>query len=640
MAKSQTAAQKAEIGKAYQLVPVIGPSAGLDLRTSPTLLAPEKARTLTNFSLAEPGALTVRKGYDQFSTTSLGAGRGQGAARVYLVTAIPAQASTIVTLVGWNGALYNLSDSGGWSASMLAGKLSTNEFDFPSDRDLVAVFDGSTSWKSTNGSSWTHFGIWPSATGPTLSSLSTGGLSSGDYELNFTYKDRDLAVESNGSSAASTITLTATSGAIKLVIPNSTDPQVDALVIYARKVSAGETVRRRISSQVQSAGTDSTVIVTSSAWTTGVEEPTDHTPPPILSFGVVWKNRWWARSATVTNRIYFTQLFQPQSWPALFYIDIPFERGDAIQGLLPLGDTLIVWGTTKPFLILGTTSLDFEVRPTIASEDGALGPRAICRVENGVVHAGPSGVYIFDGFSDKLLTHDIDPGWRDLMANSASGDLAKVACAYHAREKELRIAVPRRYPSGTWGEWVMDLNRSRQANAPAWTATDRAIGGYILFDGPETTPGNQGRVFSWDATSGRIFEESVEGAGANSSNLTAEYEGASLTLGPYVGRWIDIRGQYEPHLGNWTIEPLVDGVSQGVMGVSMTVSGAVYGSGLYGTAVYGGGLNRKQFYKMLPLRSQGRTFTLKGVYTGIEQFRLFAYHVGMVPETKPRGFSD
>ena len=41
---------------------------------------------------------------------------------------------------------------------------------------------------------------------------------------------------------------------------------------------------------------------------------------------------------------HFTQLFQPQSWPSSYYIDIPFERGDAIQALVPLGDSLLVFG--------------------------------------------------------------------------------------------------------------------------------------------------------------------------------------------------------------------------------------------------------------------------------------------------------
>jgi hypothetical protein len=88
---AQTKTRAATIQKQYQLLPVIGPSAGIDLRSSPTLMAPERARTLTNFSLEEPGALVVRPGYLRFSTSSLGASRAQGGARVYLNTAIPSR---------------------------------------------------------------------------------------------------------------------------------------------------------------------------------------------------------------------------------------------------------------------------------------------------------------------------------------------------------------------------------------------------------------------------------------------------------------------------------------------------------------------------------------------------------------------
>jgi hypothetical protein len=638
---SQGKTRAAAAGKAYQLLPVVGPSAGVDLRTSPTLMKAERARTLINVSLAEPGSLVVRSGYAAFSTESLGSGRIQGAARVYLNTAIPSPASTAFTLVGWNQGVYNQTDSGGWLSTTphLTG-LSTRDVAFVSDRDLVAVFDGESTKasKSTNGSSWTRFGIAPGSTSPTLSTLSTGGLSSGEYAVSFTYKDRDQAFESNGPTE-STITLTASSGALNVVMPNSTDAQVDAIVVYARKVSAGETVLRKVSSLAQSGGANSTLVVTSTTWTTADEIPTDHTLPPVLSFGVVWKNRWWARSATVTNRIHFTQLFEPQSWPALYYIDIPFERGDEITALVPLGDTLLVFGTTRIFAILGQSSLDFEVRPTIGSQEGAFGFRSVAAIENGVVHAGGSGVFIFDGSEDRLLSYDIEPAWRDLVDNTAQASLAKVAVTYHQRDKELRIAVPRRYPSGTDGEWVLDLNRTRTLQAPAWTATDRAIGGYVSWDGPESVAGNRGRLFSWHTTTGRLFEEAV-GTSANSSNLTAEYEGPGLTLGAFRARFVDVRGEYEPVSGNLSMEPVVDGVSLGTQAITMTPTGVVYGSGVYGVSAYGGGTSRKQFYKMLPLNADGRTYVQRFVYVGQAKWRLYTYHLGLVNESKSRSFSE
>jgi len=635
MAKRSAQTRSAEIGKTYQMLPVVGPTAGVDMRTSPTLLAPERARNLVNFSLSEPGALVVRKGFARVSTSALGAGAAQGGQRVYLNTALPTANSTSFTLLAWNQAIFVQSDSGGWSTTAIQ-TLSTALVTFPHDRNLVVALDGSTQmWKSTNGSSWTHFGIHNPSTGPTLSTLSTGGLSSGEYEINYTFKDRDLATESNGATIGSTITLSASSGAINVVVPNSTDPQVDAVVVYARKVTSGESVLRRVSSQAQSAGANSTVIVTSTAWTTNDEIPTDHDVPGALSFGVVWKNRWWARSATVTNRIHFTQLFQPQSWPALFYVDIPFERGDAIEALIPLGDTLLVFGTTKIFVIIGQTSLDFEVRPTIASEDGALGRRACAVVENGVIHAGGSGVYNFDGTQDKLLSFDIDPAWRDLVENASLTDLTKVAMVYHKKEKELRIAVPRRYPSGTAGEWVLDLNQTRTGGSPAWTATDRPVGGYIVWDGPEQQAGDRGRLFSWATDFGWLFEEAT-GQTGNSSNVQAEYEGPGLTLGVFRGRWVDARVEYEPHGGAFSIEPVIDGVTMGTKALTIAGGGAEYGTAVYGVDNYGSGLSRKQAFTNFPLTASGRTCVIKMIYVGQEAFKVYSYHLGLVPETRSR----
>lgn len=629
--------RQARVQGSYQLLPVIGPSEGVDLRTSPTLLKPGQAKTLNNWSLAEPGALVVRSGWAAFSSV-LSTGRIQGGVRHYLNTAIPSAASTAFTLIGFNGGVYQVTDGGAWvsTSPALSGLSTAYQMDFPGDRDLVAVFDSvNTPWKSTNGSSWTKLGI-AAGTNPTLSSLSTGGLSSGEYEIGYTYKDRDLAHESNGP-AGSTITISATSGAINVVIPNSTQPHVDAIVVYARKVSAGETVRRKVSSQAQSGGANSTVIVTSTAWTQALEEPTDHNVPPVLSFGVVWKNRWWARSATVTNRIHFTQLFEPSSWPSLFYVDIPFEHGDAIQALCPLGDSLFIFGTTKIFIITGQTSLDFTVRPSIASEDGALGFRSVAALENGVVHAGVNGVYVFDGTTDQLLSFDIEPAWRDLVANASASDLAQTAVVYHQKQKELRLAVARRYPTAARGEWVMDLNRSR-GGSPAWASTDRDTVGYLPWNGPEVQAGNHQRLFSWPSTSARVNEEAT-GTTANGSDLTANYEGPGLTLGTHRARWVDLRGEYEPHGGTFSIEPQIDGVSQGVQAVAIGTGLSVYGTGTYGSATYAGA-GRRQWYKLLPLGADGRTFVLKMTYAGTETFRLFSYHPGLRPEVASRSFSE
>jgi hypothetical protein len=52
----------------YQTIQVSDLTGGLDLRRSPTLVKPARSVVCRNFSLAEPGALRVRQGYESFSS--------------------------------------------------------------------------------------------------------------------------------------------------------------------------------------------------------------------------------------------------------------------------------------------------------------------------------------------------------------------------------------------------------------------------------------------------------------------------------------------------------------------------------------------------------------------------------------------
>jgi hypothetical protein len=617
-----------------QLIEVSDLTGGLDLRRSPSLLGPDRARTLRNFALTDPGELVVRPGYRQFSTTNLGNSRIQGGQRIYLD-------STSGTRLAWNGAVYSLTDGGVLDSTALYSTIaSTSQVFFPYDRELAAVLDGvNRPRKSTNLTTWTLMGLDAPSSAAVLSSIGGGSLSASEFEFAYTYKDRGTGFESNGSTG-STITLGAT-GAIALTVSNSTDSQTDAIVLYGRNKTAGETVLRKVSSGAQSggAGANSTFSITSSNWSANAEIPTNHNVPGAFKFAVPWKNRWWAAHPTVGNRIHFTELFLNQAWPTLFFIDIPFERGDDIMALVPQGDTLLVFGQSKVFLIIGQTSLDFEVRPSAGAQAGCLGPRAATAIENGVIHASAEGVFIFDGATDKYLGFDIETGWRDLIRNTGASDLANIAVVYHFIQKELRITVPRLFPTGAAGEFVLDLNRTREQEAPAWTSTDRTIGGYILHDGDEPTLGVRGRLLSWhSSTQGTVWEEST-GTTANSSNMTAEYEGPVFSMGIHRSRLINVRGEYEPHAGSLNVEPLADGVSQGSQGVTIGSGLAVIGTAVIGTDVIAGA-GRRMWHLMQPLSAEGRNLQVKLTYAGQEAFRVFAYHLEFVPESAPRSFSE
>jgi hypothetical protein len=631
-------ARRASPAGNYFEVPVEDLSAGLDLRKAPTLLKSNRARVCRNWSLREPGSLIVWPGWKSFSTTSLGNSRPQGGQRIYLGSGSP------FTLAAWNGGVYKPTDAGVWGSAVSTGWSTANEIYFPYDRDLVAIFDGATAAKkSTDGSTWTGFGIAAPGAAPTGAGVAGGSLTSAStFEFSYTGRDDELLVEGN-ESARVQVSPGGANGTIRLTLNRHTDAQVDTLVIYARDVTAGETVRRKVGTVANPAGATTTFDVTANIWGSGTEAPSDHDVPPILAFGVVWKNRWWGRHATIKNRLCFTQIFEPQSWPADFAIDIPFERGDDVAAVLPLGDTLLVFGQTKVFLIIGQTSLDFEVRPSGASQSGALGPRAVDVIELGAVHASADGIFLFDGATDRLLSDDIDAfaptaiGWRTYVTSASATDLARTPVVYHQAAKELAIGVTNLYPFGTGGEWVLDLNRTRLQTVPAWTTTDRPVGGYIKWDGNETTVGNRGRLFSWSQTIGMLYEERT-GTTADGSDLVATYTGPTFAMGGRYASVVDGAVEFEPHAGTLGIELKVDGKSVGSQNVDISGTSSAYDSATYdGSATYDRpGRMRKPL--VFPLEAEGLTAEVTATYTGSEAFRLFTYVLGLVPEAQASGF--
>src|SRR3990167_8811236 len=619
-------ARRPQANPVPQVVTVEDLTGGVDLRRSQTLLDSKRGRTYLNQSLEEPGALIVRPPYQQVSTATIFSGRPQGGARIYL-------ASTVFTLLAGAGAVWKPDDAWASTASVYSTISSTNPVYFPFDRDLVMVMDGVNRPRaSTNGSSWYLSGIDAPGSAAVVSSLSSGALSSGEYAFAYTYKHRGTAHESNGSSE-STITLSGSTGAMHLEASPSTDGKVDAVVWYGRHVLPdGESVMRKISS-----GAASTVRVTSSAWTAADEIPTNHNAPVAgLRFAVAqWKSRWWAPSGTIGNRLYFTELFLPQAWPALFFIDIPFEQGDSITALQPLGDTLIVYGQSGAFLIIGQTALDFEVKPHAGMEAGAFGARATAKVEQASIHASIDGAYTFDGAGDRNLSFDIDPAIRDLK-NVASTVLERTPIVYDGLRKEVRMAVSRVYPTGAAGEWILNLDRTREAEGtPAWTTTDRDVALYILWDGNEPTAGNRGRLFTLPSTIGDVYEESA-GVGANSSNMTATYEGPGISFGLHRARVTGLHVEYEPHGGAFSAEAVVDGVSQGVITLAIGSGLYTYGSSAatYGTATYGSAA-RRSVYTPLPITALGRSIVTTLTYVGTERMKVFSYSPVIVPEPAP-----
>lgn len=615
---------------AEQVILVDNLSGGVDVNTAQSNLRPDQARRLSNWSLEEPGLLVTMPGYDLFSTTSLGARRAQGGQRVYTT-------SGAFTLVADNGSIYKPSDAGVWGAAVSTGYHATNPIYFVFDRILAFVMDGSNRPTITkNGTTYYTGGIDAPGAAPGLATVAGGGLINGNtYHVGYSYAtsssfDADLVHEGNVSASASAVPAGANL-TIRATVTYTTDAKVDKIRVYLRNATTGQTVLRRYTEIANNtAGGTTTVDITADVAETAAEAVSDHDVPLAFSFGVPWKNRIWARHPTTKNRIHFTQIFENQTWPDDFYIDLPLEKGDDANSMVPLGDILVILGQTGIFLIIGQTSLDFEVRPALSSETGSFGFHGAARVEAGVIHTGPPGVYLFDGASDRFLSQPIDRAWKEMVRTASHADLEKIDIVYHQPLKQIAIAVPILYPTGAPGEWVLDLNRTRELETETWFSTPQAVGGYISWDGHETTTGNVGRLFSWRTTTIQL-DELRTGTSNDGSNLIAEYEGPVFTT---QLKWaIAVQGfvEYEPAAGTLSVEMLTDGVSVGTQQINTGSNLATYGTATYGTSTYGSA-SRKSEPLMFPLEAEGKNFLYKLVYTGQARFRLLGYGFSLVSE--------
>jgi len=137
------------------------------------------------------------------------------------------------------------------------------------------------------------------------------------------------------------------------------------------------------------------------------------------------------------------------------------------------------------------------------------------------------------------------------------------------------------------------------------------------------------------STIGDVYEESA-GVGANSSNMTATYEGPGISFGLHRARVTGLHVEYEPHGGAFSAEAVVDGVSQGVITLAIGSGLYTYGSSAatYGTATYGSAA-RRSVYTPLPITALGRSIVTTLTYVGTERMKVFSYSPVIVPEPAP-----
>ncbi len=421
----------------------------------------------------------------------------------------------------------------------------------------------------------TLIGIVAPTAAPTAAVNGAGNLT-GTYKWKYTYVTSTH--ESNGSPVSNTLSGLASNKVDLTGVAVSSNTAVTKRRIY--RTAAGGSDFFYVGEIANNVDTTFTDNVADSSLGSAI--PTLKDPPTTGNrFIEAFKNRLWIAGETVNpRRLYFSEYFEPEAWPSSYYVDVPMTPGDEITGLKVLGDILVIYGHNTPYLVIGETSFDFTVKRSFA-QTGTESDRTIAIVENSHIYLSRFGVYAFDGAVSKLLSDDIDPTIRNIDPVY----IVDAAAGYHDKNKLYRLAVTNKSVGpaeiANNREYCYDLRNN------AWFFTDRTIEYYHHLDGP----GDLGELFTASPTIGHLFQED-SGETADGADMTLKWASKAYILGimdfPKQLRHILFWSSPNEYPLTLSVEIDDDAAKSQTFEIPASSALPIYGSGIYGTSVYGG----------------------------------------------------
>jgi len=151
--------------------------------------------------------------------------------------------------------------------------------------------------------------------------------------------------------------------------------------------------------------------------------------PPNGKYVVFRKDRLYvAGDPNNPNRIYFCDTGNPTSWSTgSNYIDIRSNDGDMITGILPLGDSLVIYKNNSVWMLAGTQTSDFFLS-MVLSKVGCMAPGTLVEYHNIHIFLHRLGVFSFNGVNAQILSEKIEPRILDINATyiaKAAGGIYK-----------------------------------------------------------------------------------------------------------------------------------------------------------------------------------------------------------------------
>jgi hypothetical protein len=214
--------------------------------------------------------------------------------------------------------------------------------------------------------------------------------------------------------------------------------------------------------------------------------------PPSAKYVKVHKNfMFLAGNTTNPSRVFFSALGDPETWPALNFIDVGKGDGDQITGLAILLDRLVITKTNSVWLLEGDSSANFVLR-RITDTAGCVDMHSIVVVRDALGMLARDGFYFFDGVKMALASEKVI-GTFDTLNKSQFG---LVAAVYDAARRKVFCSIPS--AGMLFNDTVLVFDELRTAwtiykgiNAASWVVWRQFNTDHLLFG---------------DATTGQMYD--------------------------------------------------------------------------------------------------------------------------------------
>jgi hypothetical protein len=230
--------------------------------------------------------------------------------------------------------------------------------------------------------------------------------------------------------------------------------------------------------------------------------------PPAFQMMETHLNRaWGAGDPANPSRIRFSDILNPESWPALNFIDFNPEDGDRITALYRYGQQLIVSKQKSMALLTGDRSANFAV-VWLDHPQGVEGFQGIQTADKYLAYIARDGIRFSDLTKSILATEKLKPSW-ELLNHRRLSQATMISTGNY-----LLCALPSAGSLVNDQVWFFDILRAAWSIIPNWNISSwlkfRQYGEEVLLAG--------------DSTKGQIYEVFTGTTDANGAYMTYDFQ--------------------------------------------------------------------------------------------------------------------